>query len=132
MSKKARDGQGRWRSKTIAFRISPEENALLEDFVRLSGLTKQEYILQRVMNREVVVVPNPRVHKALKEKLESLSELIGNMDVGQGLDGDTIELVKYIYSIAVGLKLRNNFKSARTVYYVQTLKLLLIIFGYID
>ncbi len=29
MSKKNLDGQGRWRSKTIAFRISPEENLLL-------------------------------------------------------------------------------------------------------
>ena len=55
MSEKARDGQGRWRSKTIAFRISPEENQLLEDFVRLSGLTKQEYLIRRALNREVVV-----------------------------------------------------------------------------
>ena len=49
MSEKARDGQGRWRSKTIAFRISPEENDLLEEFVRLSGLTKQEYVINRVL-----------------------------------------------------------------------------------
>ena len=65
MSEKARDGQGRWRSKTIAFRISPEENDLLEEFVRLSGLTKQEYIISRVLGRQITVVPNPRVHKAL-------------------------------------------------------------------
>ena len=49
MSEKARDNHGRWRSKTIAFRISPKENELLEDFVRLSGLTKQAYIIQRVL-----------------------------------------------------------------------------------
>ena len=49
MSEKARDGQGRWRSKTIAFRISPEENDLLEEFVRLSGLTEQEYVINRVL-----------------------------------------------------------------------------------
>lgn len=77
MSEKARDAQGRWRSKTIAFRISPEENALLEDFVRLSGLTKQEYIIQRVLIREVVVIPNPRVHKALKGKMTQLCEQVG-------------------------------------------------------
>ena len=62
MSEKARDGQGRWRSKTIAFRISPEENDLLEEFVRLSGLTKQEYIISRVLGRQITVVPNPRLY----------------------------------------------------------------------
>ena len=72
MPEKARDGHGRWRSKTIAFRISQEENQMLEDFVRLSGLTKQDYIIQRVLNREVVVIPNPRVHKALREKMTQL------------------------------------------------------------
>ena len=78
MSEKARDGQGRWRSKTIAFRISPEENDLLEEFVRLSGLTKQEYIISRVLGRQITVVPNPRVHKALRDKMEQVCiQLIG-------------------------------------------------------
>ena len=74
MSEKARDGQGRWRSKTIAFRISPEENKMLEDFVRLSGLTKQEYLIQRALNRDVSVIPNPRVHKALREQMHKMCE----------------------------------------------------------
>ena len=36
------DYQGRWRSKTVAFRVSEEEGKLLDDCVRLSGLTKQD------------------------------------------------------------------------------------------
>ena len=39
------DQQGRWRNKVVAFRMSPEEDALLDAKVRLSGLTKQEYII---------------------------------------------------------------------------------------
>ena len=74
MSEKARDNHGRWRSKTIAFRISPEENKMLEDFVRLSGLTKQDYVIRRVLNREVSVMPNPRVHKALREQMQKMCE----------------------------------------------------------
>ena len=34
----------RWRSKTVSFRMSPEEDALLDSMVRLSGMTKQDYI----------------------------------------------------------------------------------------
>ena len=48
MSAKNRDSQGRWRNKTVAFRVSPEEDELIETLVRLSGLTKQEYIVRRL------------------------------------------------------------------------------------
>ena len=44
MSVKNLDNHNRWRSKTIAFRVSPEENEQIEIAVRLSGLTKQDYI----------------------------------------------------------------------------------------
>ena len=43
MSRKVTDAQGRWRSKTVSFRMSPEENALLDSYARLSGMTKQDY-----------------------------------------------------------------------------------------
>ena len=55
MSAKNRDSRGRWRNKTVAFRVSPEEDELIETLVRLSGLTKQEYIV-RAAGKEIVVV----------------------------------------------------------------------------
>ena len=64
MSEKTLDHQGRWRSHTIAFRISPEENEDLNARVRMSGLTKQDYIIRRVQCRDVIVQGNPRVYKA--------------------------------------------------------------------
>ena len=63
MSAKCLDQQGRWRNKVVAFRMSPEEDELLETAVRLSGLTKQEYIIRRLQEKEVVVTGNPRVYK---------------------------------------------------------------------
>ena len=44
MSLKNMDNKNRWRSKTVGFRVSPEEDAQIETAVRLSGLTKQDYI----------------------------------------------------------------------------------------
>ena len=53
MSAKCLDRQGRWRNKTVAFRVSPEEDELLETAVRLSGLTKQDYRrLKRAVGEE--------------------------------------------------------------------------------
>ena len=63
MSAKNCDRHNRWRSKTIAFRMSPEEDQQLEAFVKISGLTKQDYITTRLLERDVVVDGNPRMYK---------------------------------------------------------------------
>ena len=63
MSAKNLDNHNRWRNKTVAFRVSPEEDEQLEIAVRLSGLTKQDYITRRLLNRDIVVQGNPRVYK---------------------------------------------------------------------
>lgn len=62
MSRKVTDAQGRWRSKTVSFRMSPEENALLDSYARLSGMTKQDYMIARLLQKEIVVQGNPRVY----------------------------------------------------------------------
>ena len=61
MTAKNMDKNNRWRNKTIAFRVSPEENELLETAVNLAGLTKQDYIMRKLADKEVVVMGNPRV-----------------------------------------------------------------------
>ena len=55
MSKKNYDNHNRWRNKTVAFRVSAEEDLHLEALVKLTGLTKQDYIIRRLLERDVVV-----------------------------------------------------------------------------
>ena len=76
------DQQGRWRNKVVAFRMSPEEDEVLEAKVKLSGLTKQEYIIRRLTDREITVVGNPRVYKALRGQMEA--DLSGITAAGRG------------------------------------------------
>lgn len=45
MSAKNLDNKGRFRGKIVSFRMSAEENDMLDSFVRLSGHTKQDYII---------------------------------------------------------------------------------------
>ncbi len=47
MSAKVKDEHNRWRNKVVAFRMSPEEDTQLETAVKLTGLTKQDYIIKR-------------------------------------------------------------------------------------
>ena len=68
------DYKGRWRNKTVAFRVSEEEAKLIDTQVALSGLTKQDYIIRRLQCRDVVVQGNPRVYKALRNQMADICE----------------------------------------------------------
>ena len=80
MSAKNLDTHNRWRNKTVAFRVSPEENKQIDAAVRLSGLTKQDYITKRLLCRDVVVQGNPRVYKALRNELMDLTNQLKNIN----------------------------------------------------
>ena len=74
------DNRGRWRNKTVAFRVSEEEAKQIDECVRLSGLTKQDYIVRRLMCRNIVVQGNPRVYKALKNQMTELYEKLKRIE----------------------------------------------------
>ena len=104
MSAKNRDNHNRWRNKTVAFRVSPEEDAQLETAVRLSGLTKQDYITRRLLDRDVVVQGNPRVYKALRNELATVLEELRRIEAGSGVDDELLETIELIAVILGGLK----------------------------
>lgn len=96
MSAKNRDEHNRWRNKTVAFRMSPEEAKLLDEFVKLSGLNKQDYLISRVLQREVVVQGNPRVYKALRNELIDLTNQLKNINQ---LDEEFLSVLKQSLTI---------------------------------
>ena len=99
MSAKNRDNHNRWRSKTVGFRVSPEEDEQIEIAVRLSGLTKQDYITRRLLCKDVVVQGNPKVYKALRNQLAAVLTELERIEAGSGVNDellDTIELISVI------------------------------------
>ena len=55
MSAKNNDNHNRFRSQTIAFRVSPEEDKQINFAVSLSGMTKQDYITHKLLDRTINV-----------------------------------------------------------------------------
>lgn len=104
MSVKVLDRQGRWRNKIVAFRVSPEEDEQLEIAVRLSGLTKQDYIVRRLQEKEIVVVGNPRVYKALKNELEKVLEQLERIEAGAGVSRDLLDTIELVTKTMQGMK----------------------------
>ena len=104
MSAKNCDALGRFRSVTVGFRVSPEEGQQLDRLVRLSGLTKQDYITDRLMERAVVVQGNPKVYKALKGQLTDVLNELKRIEAGASVDEELMELIRFIASIMNGMK----------------------------
>lgn len=105
MSAKARDGQGRWRCKTIGVRVSPEENAEINALAALSGMTKQDYCISRMLQRDVVVVGNPRVHKALKNQMEQLCQEFERLYNVNDVSVEALHVLECLAEIYKGLKI---------------------------
>ncbi len=104
MSLKNRDNKNRWRNKTVAFRVSPEEDAQIETAVRLSGLTKQDYITRRLLCREVVVQGNPRIYKALRNELAAVLAELQRIEAGDGVDEELMDNIELIAAIMDGMR----------------------------
>ena len=104
MSAKNLDNRNRWRSKTVAFRVSPEENEQIDAAVRLSGLTKQDYITKRLLCQDVVVQGNPKVYKALRDQLAAVLVELRRVEDGTDVDSDLLYIIKLIAAIMGGMK----------------------------
>lgn len=101
MSAKNTDNHNRLRSKIVSFRMSPEEANLLDDFVSVSGLNKQDYLISRVLQREVIVKGNPRVYKALRNELTNLTNELQN---ASQLDDEFLLVLKQSLDILSDMK----------------------------
>ncbi|MBE6017918.1 MAG: mobilization protein [Lachnospiraceae bacterium] len=74
------DAKGRWRNRTVAFRASDEEWDLITTLVKISGLSKREYIMRKLTDREIVVQGNPKVYKALKDQMAIILEELRRLE----------------------------------------------------
>ena len=104
MSAKNRDNKNRWRNITVGFRVSPEENELINKAVALSGLPKQEYCYRRCLNQDVVVQGNPRVYKALRNELAAVLTELQRIENGGEVNDELLDLIEMISDILGRLK----------------------------
>ena len=97
------DSKGRWRNRNVGFRVSEEEAKLLDDLVELSGLAKQDYILRRLLNREVVVQGNPKVFKALKNQMTQIYEELKRLESVSDDNEELLIVVEMVAKIMKGM-----------------------------
>lgn len=104
MSAKKLDAKGRFRGYTTAFRMSFEEHEKLNKRVALSGLEKQEYMIQRALDKTIVVKGNMRTYKALRNQIDTLNDNLCRYIESDILIGyEELEMMKYIVELLKGL-----------------------------
>lgn len=68
------ENSARKRSKTMAFRCTPEEHKLICEMAAWSGMLRQDYIIARLTDTEVEVRPSVSMQKALKDSMVELAK----------------------------------------------------------
>lgn len=58
----------------MAFRCTPEERKLICDMAAWSGMSRQDYIIAKLTDTQVVVKPSVGVQKALKDSMAELNQ----------------------------------------------------------
>ena len=72
--------------------------------MKLSGLTKQDYITRRLLAQDVVVQGNPRIFKALRNQLDELLQELRRLSNEENMSPELLETIHFIAIIMNGMK----------------------------
>ena len=111
MSRRNQDNHNRIRSKTIAFRVSPEEDEQLNIAVSLTGLTKQDFIISKLLDRSINVQASCKVHRAVYDRLSELVEQLSRLSNATDIDDELMDNIMLVSSIVDGLYSDKNKQS---------------------
>lgn len=116
MSEKRLDAKNRYRNVVVAFRMSPEEAQELNVKVSLSGLSKQDYIIQCLLKHEIRVVGGMKVAKKVQVHLDTILEELQTLDeADRGIDVEELLVpLKHVLDI-----LQSDEKGGNHYEYLQ-------------
>lgn len=82
--------EARKRSKTITFWLTPGQATEINELVRLSRLTKQDYLTRRALDKQAIVAPSSRVVKSLRCYAERIADKLDALAIPAQLDDDIL------------------------------------------
>lgn len=108
--------RGRYRKKVVAFRVSEEEDILIERYVRLSGLSKQEYIFRRLTDKKIEAVGSVRLFNNLKLELTDILEELKRITIVNPDSEYVLELLATCLKIIETIEENQNMAEKRKAY----------------
>ena len=99
MSEKNLDSKGRLRSRVVGFRMSEEESEELNKKVALSGMNKQDYIIESLLKRKIRIVGGRKVIREVQMQLEAILEELQFLDDNTDIEEDIIVPLKIVLEV---------------------------------
>lgn len=84
------ENSARKRSKTMAFRCTPEEHKLICEMAAWSGMSRQDYIIAKLTDTQVEMRPSVSVQKALRGSMAELAKEV-RLAVSYGELSDSLQ-----------------------------------------
>ena len=92
-------------------RAELEKHNILCGNKRAISLTKQDYIIRRLLCRDVVVQGNPRVYKALRNHFSTVLDELKRIEAGVSVDNELLETIQMMTVIMDGLREGDFYRS---------------------
>ena len=96
------ENSARKRSKTMAFRCTPEEYELIANMAAWSGMNRQDYIMARLTGTEITVRLSSRTQRALRDSMKGLAERLLAVCDADELDADLQKQLALVMEIFNG------------------------------
>ena len=71
---------------------------------RLAGLTKQDYVLRRIQERDVIVQGSPRVYKALRNQMSEILQELQRLVCVCHADDEFLAILRLVAETASGMQ----------------------------
>ena len=96
--------ENRARPITIAFRVSKEMNETINLLVAASGMTKQDYIVAKLLDREITVMPCPSMYATLRQELRDVCQQLNRLRKGENPSDHLLETCDALGEIFLRLR----------------------------
>lgn len=97
------ENSARKRSKTMAFRCTPEEHKLICEMAAWSGMLRQDYIIAKLTDTQVEVKPSVSVQKALKNSMAELTKEVRLAASYGGLSESLQQRIEHVMRLYLAL-----------------------------
>lgn len=83
----------RRKSVTVSFRMTPTQARWLDEVVAESGMAKQDFIMARLREDGITVVPNRRIFLALRDHMAEVLRELRRIDPGGEIRSELMESI---------------------------------------
>ena len=110
MSAKNKDDKNRWRNKTVAFRLSPEEYDELTDRIKLCGFrTKQDFLIESALHQRILAKGTPMMLVQFRRDLLHIEKELMRLEHAGEMDEELLTPIRTMLEI---LEAFNNEKES--------------------